>query len=115
MGKRNGEVLAIPHPVPDGSWKLNEDMANRSVTVSTFSDSYQDPLRKQKLVPYHPNASRSRNAVRFPNESEPGRRFCQPRNEITYKCGVTLPNVTALPKVATQTWLILTNAVRSVS
>jgi len=82
--KRNGEVLAIPHPVPQGSWKLNEDMAMRQSAISTATDSYQDPLRKQKLVAYHPNAARNRNAVVFPNEAEPFKRFCQPRNETTF-------------------------------
>ena len=53
---------------------------------STNKDSYRDPNLKAALVPYHPNAPRSRLPVHFQDEAKPFRRFCKPRNEHSYEC-----------------------------
>ena len=45
---------------------------------STNKDSYRDPNLKAALVPYHPNAPRSRLPVHFQDEAKPFRRFCKP-------------------------------------
>ena len=53
---------------------------------STQKDSFKDPNMRQQLLPYHPNALRSRVPVHFKNEAKPFQRFCQVRNEHTYEC-----------------------------
>jgi len=82
--KRNGEVLAKPHPMAKSSFALNEASSKRSVAESTFAASYKDPNMKQALTAYHPNAIRNRLPVTFAGEAKPAARFCQPRNVGTY-------------------------------
>jgi len=82
--KRNGEIMAVPHPAAEASWAQNEKTAARGVTLSTTKDSFKDPNVKAALTPYHPNAQRSRLPVSFKNEAKPFKRFCQVRNQHTY-------------------------------
>jgi hypothetical protein len=82
--KRNGELIAIPHPVPMSSAEMTARSAARGTLTSTNKDSYRDPNLKAALVPYHPNAPRSRLPVHFQDEAKPFRRFCKPRNEHSY-------------------------------
>ena len=82
--KRNGELIAVPHPVPMSSAEMTARSAARGSLTSTNKDSYRDPNLKAALVPYHPNAPRSRLPVHFKDEAKPFRRFCKPRNEHSY-------------------------------
>merc|ERR1712054_554681 len=81
---RNGEIMAVPHAVPEASWAQNEKTAAHGITLSTMKDSFKDPNLKAALTPYHPNAQRSRLPVHFRDEAKPCVRFCQPRNMHTY-------------------------------
>jgi hypothetical protein len=44
---------------------------------------------KQKLVPYHPNATCNRLPVKFDNEPVPNARFCAPRNVSQWGIGIS--------------------------
>ena len=76
---------------------------------STNKDSYRDPNLKAALVPYHPNAPRSRLPVHFQDEAKPFRRFCKPRNEHSYECAAFTHHGHILT-VAMLTMAILTTA-----
>ena len=82
--KRNGEIMALPHPVKKSEAELNAASAARTALTSTAKDSFKDPNMKAALTPYHPNAIRNRLPVHFHGEAKPHRRFCQQRNEHTY-------------------------------
>lgn len=82
--KRNGELVAIPHPVPISSAAMNERSAARGNITSTNKADFKDPNLKAALTPYHWNAPRSRLPVHFKGEAAPFRRFCKPRNEHSY-------------------------------
>lgn len=56
--KRNGELVAIPHPVPVSSALMNEKTAARGSLTSTNKSDFKDPNLKAALTPYHPNAPR---------------------------------------------------------
>ena len=74
---------------------------------STNKDSYRDPNLKAALVPYHPNAPRSRLPVHFQDEAKPFRRFCKPRNEHSYECA-SFTHYMAILAVAMLTMAVLT-------
>ena len=78
---------------------------------STNKDSYRDPNLKAALVPYHPNAPRSRLPVHFQDEAKPFRRFCKPRNEHSYECASFTHSLYGhIPAVAMLTMAILLRA-----
>jgi len=81
--KKNGETMAVVHPTMVKSYAANEAAGNVTA-LSTMKASFKDPTEKQPLSKYHPNALRSRLAVKFENEAKPFTRFCQVRNEHTY-------------------------------
>ena len=97
--KRNGEIMAVPHAGVEASWAANEKTAARGVTLSTMKDSFKDPNLKAALTPYHPSAQRSRLPVTFANEAKPFKRFCQVRNQHTYKCAAPNHRLAHAPAV----------------
>ena len=83
--KRNGELIAVPHPVPMSSAEMTARSAARGALTSTNKDSYRDPNLKAALTAYHPNAIRNRLPVEFKDAAIPGKRFCYPRNQHTHE------------------------------
>jgi len=79
--KRNGETMAICHPVLPKSYG---GPTNSKANTSTTKDSFKDPNMKQALTPYHPHAIRNRLPVVFDDAPKPRERFCYPRNVHTY-------------------------------
>ena len=47
--KRNGELIAVPHPVPMSSAEMTARSAARGALTSTNKDSYRDPNLKAAL------------------------------------------------------------------
>eukprot|EP00761_Pharyngomonas_kirbyi_P007965 gb/GECH01007976.1/.p1 GENE.gb/GECH01007976.1/~~gb/GECH01007976.1/.p1 ORF type:complete len:156 (+),score=23.08 gb/GECH01007976.1/:1-468(+) len=85
-----GDIYAVPHSTHSKK-KVPSQTKTTNYTTS-YDSQYKPPLYSstgggKKLEPYHPDASRNRNPIKFKNESAPYTRFCNSRNVSQLEIG----------------------------